>query len=88
MVLFTDALLFIKNLFTIIKGWVTETRLDHKFTNVLMPIIAVVVILFSFLGFIFQGYAWRTIALWVLIFWCGQQTQGLISVFKRLKKEL
>ena len=82
-----DAWTFIRRFWTIVKGWVNETREEHKFTNVLAPIIAIAVIVFSFLGFLFQGTGWRTLALYVIIFWCGQQTQGLISVFKKLKKQ-
>lgn len=83
----TDIWLFTLRFWTVVKAWIDETRKEHKFTNVLMPIIAVAVILFSFLGIIFVGVGWRTLALWVLIFWLGQQTQGLISVFKKLKKQ-
>lgn len=82
-----DALTFIRRFWTIVKGWVIETKAEHKFTNILAPIIAIGVIVLSFLGFVFQGTGWRTVGLYVIIFWLGQQTQGLISVFKKLKKE-
>lgn len=82
-----NAWTFIRRFWTIVEGRVNETREEHKFKNSLAPIIAIDLIIFGFLGFVFQGIGWRTLALYVIIFWCGQQTQALISVFKKLKKQ-
>jgi hypothetical protein len=82
-----DSWLFIINIFVIVKAWIVETKEEHKFTNVLVPIIVLGVFFFSYLGIIFEGRNWRTVAFWVFIFWLGQQTQGIISIFKKLKKQ-
>lgn len=82
-----DAWIFVTKFFTIVKAWVIETKEEHKFTNVLIPIIAIAVIIASYSGLLFTWAPWRTMALWGIIFWLGQQTQGVISVFKKLKKQ-
>lgn len=82
-----DAWKFLWNIITIVKAWILETKEEHKFTNVLIPIIAAGVVLLSYLGVMFTGNNWRTLALYSFIFWLGMNVQGLISVFKKLKRE-
>ena len=82
-----DVWKFLWNIVTIVKAWILETKEEHKFTNVLIPIIAAGVVLLSYSGIMFTGSNWRTLALWSVLIWIGMNVQGLISVFKKLKKD-
>jgi len=76
-----DIITFLKRFWTIVFDWFMETIQKHKFTNVLVPIISIVAMV------IFRGKFWDVVGFSTIFFWAGMNVQGLISVFKELKKK-
>ena len=82
-----DIITFLRHFWSIVKEWVLETRDEHAFTNVLIPIICVLVLLMHYFGILFTG-GFHEFTAWALFFvWVGMNLQGLKSVYKKLKEK-
>lgn len=77
-----DIVLFLQNIFTIIKTWIVELFLKYLFKNALMLGIS------AYLFFGLEGSFWTFWGFAVLFTWVGINIEAFGKIFRELKEKL